>query len=344
MRSTASRSRRSGPRYITATRWLTCSTTARSWATKSTATPRSRCRSATRLRTCACTLTSSAETGSSATIRSGPLASAAAMPTRCRCPPDSWRGRRSAKRGTETDPVEQRDDPRVAVGRRADAVRVEGLADAAADRPARVEAGERVLEDGLDASAELPSLASAQRGDVGAVESDATRPSGGSVPGCSGPGWSCRSRTRRPGRGPRRRPRRATTSATADTARRAEHAAGDREGLDQAVDSQQRGHGRTAGAPVGLSTRSQQETVVAPIDDGLRPLRALRPGDRAAVLEPAAGQVARELGHLAGDDAAGGRARPRRWAARRGGPACRDAAARRRAARREPARRAGRRT
>ena len=65
------RSRRSCPRYITAVRWLMCSTTARSCATNTIARPRSRWRSASRFRTCACTETSSAETGSSATISFG---------------------------------------------------------------------------------------------------------------------------------------------------------------------------------------------------------------------------------------------------------------------------------
>ena len=59
------------PRYITATRWLMCSTTARSCATKRYDRPNSRCRSTSRLMTCAWTETSSADTGSSQTIRLG---------------------------------------------------------------------------------------------------------------------------------------------------------------------------------------------------------------------------------------------------------------------------------
>ena len=39
---------------------------------------------------CACTVTSSAVVGSSAIRRSGRLASAIAIITRCRCPPESW--------------------------------------------------------------------------------------------------------------------------------------------------------------------------------------------------------------------------------------------------------------
>ena len=53
--------------------------------------------------TAACTDTSSAETGSSATTTLAPPAKARAMPTRCFCPPDSWRGMRSANaRGSFT--------------------------------------------------------------------------------------------------------------------------------------------------------------------------------------------------------------------------------------------------
>ena len=51
--------------------------------------------STSRLMIAACTETSSAETGSSARMRSGSPASARAMATRCFWPPDSWRGMRS---------------------------------------------------------------------------------------------------------------------------------------------------------------------------------------------------------------------------------------------------------
>ena len=53
--------------------------------------------------TAACTETSSAETGSSATTTCGSPAKARAMPMRCFCPPESWRGIRRAKaRGSFT--------------------------------------------------------------------------------------------------------------------------------------------------------------------------------------------------------------------------------------------------
>src|SRR5512132_843172 len=72
------------PRYMTATRWLMCSTTARSCATNRYDWPNACCRSTSRLITCACTETSSAETGSSQTMSRGFGASARAMPSRCR--------------------------------------------------------------------------------------------------------------------------------------------------------------------------------------------------------------------------------------------------------------------
>ena len=77
------------PRYITTTRSLTYCTTARSCAMNSIARPSERCRSSSRFSTCACTDTSSAETGSSATTKTGSTASARAMPIRWRCPPEN---------------------------------------------------------------------------------------------------------------------------------------------------------------------------------------------------------------------------------------------------------------
>ncbi len=50
------------------------------------------CRSASSFRICACTVTSSAVVGSSAMNRSGSLASAMAIITRWRWPPESWCG------------------------------------------------------------------------------------------------------------------------------------------------------------------------------------------------------------------------------------------------------------
>ncbi len=57
----------------------------------------------------ACTLTSSADTGSSATRMSGRSASALAIATRCRWPPENWRGyARSASSPSPTRPSSSR--------------------------------------------------------------------------------------------------------------------------------------------------------------------------------------------------------------------------------------------
>src|SRR5438046_2930807 len=52
--------------------------------------------SSSRLRICACTETSRAETGSSQMITLGSSTSARAMQMRWHCPPENWCGRRSA--------------------------------------------------------------------------------------------------------------------------------------------------------------------------------------------------------------------------------------------------------
>src|SRR6476661_5523 len=77
------------PRYITPTRSLMCSTTARLWAMKRYVRPSSCWRSSSRLSTWLWIDTSSAETGSSHTTNSGLSASARAMPMRCRWPPEN---------------------------------------------------------------------------------------------------------------------------------------------------------------------------------------------------------------------------------------------------------------
>lgn len=88
------------PRYMTATSSATCRTTARSCAMKTYDSPNSRCSSLRRLMTCACTDTSSADTGSSQTRIFGRSARARAMPRRWRCPPENWCGWRCACPGS----------------------------------------------------------------------------------------------------------------------------------------------------------------------------------------------------------------------------------------------------
>ena len=87
------------PRYMTATRSQTCRTTAMLWAMKSIVSPSFSRSSSSRLSTVACTDTSSADTGSSATSSSGSRASARAIDTRCRWPPENCRGCASSDRG-----------------------------------------------------------------------------------------------------------------------------------------------------------------------------------------------------------------------------------------------------
>ncbi|KAG1221361.1 hypothetical protein G6F68_020949 [Rhizopus microsporus] len=70
------------PRYITATRWLTRSTTAISCEMNRNDTPSSRCRSSSRFTICAWIDTSSADTDSSAITTLGLSANARAMQIR----------------------------------------------------------------------------------------------------------------------------------------------------------------------------------------------------------------------------------------------------------------------
>ncbi len=145
------------PRYITATRWVMCSTMARSWLMNSSARPSSRCRSCSRLTICALTDTSSAETASSHTMRSGSAASARAMPMRWRWPPENSWGQRRGGVARQPDLVEQRVDPRRQVGGRpGEAEIADRLGEDVAHPHARIEARERVLEHHLHAPAQRP--------------------------------------------------------------------------------------------------------------------------------------------------------------------------------------------
>src|SRR6059036_2468626 len=114
--------------------------------------PSSRWRSRSRLRICARMETSRADTGSSRTTRRGEMASARAMAMRWRWPPENSWGNRSRERG-QPDHVEELGHSRG--HRRAIEALVgdERLGDDGIDPHARIERGERVLEDGLDALA-----------------------------------------------------------------------------------------------------------------------------------------------------------------------------------------------
>ena len=115
--------------------------------------PRSRCRSTSRSRILPRTETSSADTASSSTIRSGLVASARAIATRWRWPPEiSWMAR-PASAGSRPTRSSSR---AIAAGRSravGDAVDAQRIGERAGDRGARVEGGERILEHHLDAPA-----------------------------------------------------------------------------------------------------------------------------------------------------------------------------------------------
>ena len=80
------------PAYMMATRSAISAMTPRSCVMSRRLTPNSRFMSRSRSRICACTVTSSAVVGSSAMTSGGRQASAMAIITRWRMPPDSWWG------------------------------------------------------------------------------------------------------------------------------------------------------------------------------------------------------------------------------------------------------------
>ncbi len=86
------------PPYITSTSCATRATTPRSCVIMTTASPRSSWIRASSSRICACTVTSSAVVGSSAMSSSGSQASAMAIITRWRMPPENWCGYSPARR------------------------------------------------------------------------------------------------------------------------------------------------------------------------------------------------------------------------------------------------------
>ena len=95
------------PRYMTAIRSETWRTTPRSCAMKTYVRSNSSCRSSSRFTTCAWIETSSAETGSSATISCGLSASARATPMRWRWPPENSCGIAVDVVGRQADDLEQ---------------------------------------------------------------------------------------------------------------------------------------------------------------------------------------------------------------------------------------------
>ena len=86
------------PAYITSARSANSATTPRSWVMIRTPAPVTSRAVFSTSRIWACTVTSSAVVGSSQISRSGSLAIAMAMTTRCRSPPDSSWGKARARR------------------------------------------------------------------------------------------------------------------------------------------------------------------------------------------------------------------------------------------------------
>ena len=103
------------PAYITITRSAISATTPRSWVISMIAAPTRRFRSRIRSRICAWIVTSSAVVGSSAISSFGLQASAIAIITRWRMPPESWCGysRTPARRLRDADQRQHLDRARL---------------------------------------------------------------------------------------------------------------------------------------------------------------------------------------------------------------------------------------
>ena len=169
------------------------------------------------------------------------MASARAMPTRWRWPPESWcgiaarRAAAAARRGAAAPAP-----ARLGAARSATMPWTrERLGDDLAHRHARVERAVGVLEDHLHPAAHRAQLGVVERRRGPAPRRGPGRWSAARAAGCSGRWWSCRSRTRR--RGPSVSPRRIVEADAVDrlddAGPAAEQAAADREVLDQVLTS-----------------------------------------------------------------------------------------------------------
>ena len=119
--------------------------------------------------TCAWIETSSADTGSSSTIRRGSTASARATPIRWRCPPENSCGKRLTCSGfspTRSSSSRTR-GLHLSFG---DTVQAHRRTDDLAHPLARVQRGDRILEDELDLAAHRLELLAAEMGDVLSAE------------------------------------------------------------------------------------------------------------------------------------------------------------------------------
>ena len=149
--------------------------------------------------TAACTDTSSADTGSSATTTLALPAKARATPMRCFWPPESWRGMRCSKaRGSLTRSSSSSIRCAPLGDCLADAELLQRADDLRADRMARVQRVERVLEHHLDRRDGL-HVARLDAGRLDLLVAERHRAARSPSPGRAAPwrGSTCRSRTRR---------------------------------------------------------------------------------------------------------------------------------------------------
>ena len=160
------------PRYMTATRSQRYSTVARSCVMKRHEKPSSCCRSRSRLRIDACTETSSADTGSSATRSAGDTRERARETDALALAAGQLVRIAEAQLVAQTDLVEQLDHLRVEVAAAREPLHVERLADDLPARHARVERRVRILEHHVHVAAQRPQRAAREVRDVRAVQPD----------------------------------------------------------------------------------------------------------------------------------------------------------------------------
>ena len=149
-----------------------CSTTPRSWEMNRYAIPNSSCRSSIRFSTCACTDTSSAETGSSATITAGRSDSARAIPSRCRCPPENSNGTPVQHIHPQSHPSQQRPRLLAPLGRGQALEILQRLGHDLRRRQPRIQRRVRILEHHLHAPPKRPHLLRRLVGDVSSLDQD----------------------------------------------------------------------------------------------------------------------------------------------------------------------------
>ena len=154
-----------------ATRCAIWRTTRRSCDTNRIASPRSRCRSSSRFRICACTETSSDDTISSAISSSGSTDRARAIAMRWRCPPENSCG---SRRGAGSAAARVTAVRRCAgsAGRGHDPVHAQCLPEHLANGHAWIERAVGVLKHHLHAAIVSPQRLAAERPDIFTVEQD----------------------------------------------------------------------------------------------------------------------------------------------------------------------------